>query len=53
MNDLKTQRDRAREPDSHGIADARMRCPSCGSSDLRVSAEITCAVVQKQSPNGD
>ncbi len=53
MNDLKTQRDRTRDADSRGKADARMRCPSCGSSDLRVSAEITCTVVKKQSPNGD
>jgi len=30
-----------------------MKCPSCGSSDLRVSAEITCRVIPKQSPSGD
>ena len=30
-----------------------MRCPHCGSHDLRVSAEITCTVVQKTSPNGN
>ena len=53
MNDLKTQCDQARDANSRGEADARMKCPSCGSSDLRVSAEITCRVVQKQSPNGD
>lgn len=53
MNDLKTQRDQARDTDNRGKVDASMRCPSCGSSDLRVSAEITCTVVQKQSPDGD
>lgn len=53
MNDLTTQPDQARDADSRGEVDARMKCPSCGSSDLRVSAEITCTVVQKQSPNGD
>jgi len=53
MNDLKTQRDHARDTDNRGKVDASIRCPCCGSSDLRVSAEITCTVVQKQSHNGD
>ena len=53
MNDLKTQPDQACHVDNRGKVDASMRCPHCGSSDLRVSAEVTCRVVQKQSPNGD
>ena len=53
MNDLKTQRDQARDTDNRGKVDASMRCPSCGSSGLPVSAEIICAVIQKQSPDGD
>jgi len=53
MNDFTTQPDQARDTDSRGKVDTRMKCPSCGSSDLRVSAEITCTVVQKQSPDGD
>lgn len=53
MNALKTQRDRASDAGSRGEVDARMKCPSCGSSDLRVSAEITCKVVREQSHNGD
>ena len=30
-----------------------MKCPHCGSVDLRVAAELTCRVVQITSPQGD
>ena len=39
MNDFTTQPDQARDADNRGKVDASMRCPHCGSSDLRVSAD--------------